>query len=270
MTKRAWTVLGLALVAAVSIHLWRSSPLNRWRAYRTRVAMAEELQPVALENCTLKRFGSVNDGGYLLCDDLSDGIQSAYSYGVGENDDFGCDVSKRYGVPVHQYDCFDPAQPTCEGGVFDFHKECVGTAPQLDRLPHFDTMEHQIAKNSDLGKRLIVKVDIEGAEWDSLLAAPDSVLDQIDQMPMEMHGVDEERHLRLVRRLKEKFHLVNLHFNNQACSSASSPLPAFAYQVLWVNKRLGVVDESVPVPAPSSPLNAPDRPELPECQLSAG
>jgi hypothetical protein len=89
-------------------------------------------------------------------------------------------------------------------------------------------------------------------------------------MPVEMHGVDQERYLELIRKLKESFHLVNLHFNNQSCSEASQPLPAWAFETLWVNKRLGAIDESAPIPAPVSPLNAPDDPRYPDCQLSTG
>jgi len=39
--------------------------------------------------------------------------------------------------------------------------------------------------------------------------------------------------------------------------------------VLWVNKRIGIVDPAAPVPAPMSPLNAPDSPNWPDCQLRA-
>ena len=229
--------------------------------------MFDELQPVVLKNCELKRFGSPNDGGYLMCDNLSKGIESAYSYGVGPDDNFGCDVSKRYDVPVHQYDCFNPARPVCEGGVFVFHDECIGPESKRSAVPVFDTLQNQIELNQDGGKRLIVKMDIEGAEWESLRAAPDAVLERIDQLPMELHGVDDPRNIEVIRRLKQHFHLVNLHFNNQACSAASAPLPAWAFQVLWVNKRLGVVDPSAPVPAPYSELNTPDA-GGPDCQLA--
>jgi len=39
--------------------------------------------------------------------------------------------------------------------------------------------------------------------------------------------------------------------------------------VLWVNKRIGIVDPTAPVPAAMSPLNAPDSATWPDCQLSA-
>jgi len=168
---------------------------------------------------------------------------------------------------VHQYDCFDPARPTCNGGTFVFHNECVG-----DRTGHrgsrfFDTLENQIRKNRDNGRRLIIKMDIEGAEWDSLLAAPDELLASISQIAMEMHGFDDPKIVEVLQKLKRNFYLVNLHFNNWSCTSKASPLPAWAYQVLWVNKRIGIVDQTAPIPAPMSPLNAPDSPTWRDCQL---
>jgi hypothetical protein len=74
----------------------------------------------------------------------------------------------------------------------------------------------------------------------------------------------------MIRKLKKKFHVVNLHFNNWVCARRVEPLPAWAFQVLLVNKRLGVLDESAPTPAPPSPLNAPDNPDRPDCQLPSG
>jgi hypothetical protein len=236
------------------------------RQRHQRQQLLDELRPVALRNCTLARFGSENDGGYLMCENLIKGLQTAYSYGVGKNDDWGCDVSTRYGVPVHQYDCFDPARPACDTGKFVFHDECIGDHKERVEARIFDTLANQIETNGDTGKSMIVKIDIEGAEWDALMATPDALLEQIDQMPMELHGVDDERFVKVLRKLKRTFYLVNLHFNNLSCSTKLSPFPGWAYQVLFVNKWLGVVDRSRGTPPPS-PLNAPDEPGLRDCQV---
>src|SRR5215831_13651214 len=123
------------------------------------------------------------------------------------------------------------------------------------------------SKNGDTGRRLIIKMDIEGGEWESLLATPDELLTSIPQLAMEMHGFDDPRILEVLRKLNRNFYLVNLHFNNWSCTSRAAPLPAWAYQVLWVNKRIGIVDPMAPVPAPMSPLNAPDSPTWSDCQL---
>lgn len=77
----------IALVAAAAIVI--GDFVRRAAARRLREAILAELQPVALKNCTLKRFGSANDGGYLMCDNLIEPLDAAYSYGVGTNDDWG-------------------------------------------------------------------------------------------------------------------------------------------------------------------------------------
>jgi len=115
-------------------------PDREAREARIRQSLFDALRPVALRNCTLKRFGSANDGGYLLCENLIEKLGAAYSYGVGPNDDWGCEVSTRYRVPVHQYDCFDPARPVCKTGTFDFHAECIGDRRELIDLRQFDSL----------------------------------------------------------------------------------------------------------------------------------
>src|SRR6266540_4201608 len=259
----ALVVVAFAAAAVIAI----GGVAHRSTARRLREAILAELQPVVLKNCTLKRFGSANDGGYLMCENLIEPLDAAYSYGVGTNDDWGCEMSRRYHVPVHQYDCFDPARPTCNGGIFIFHDECVGDRTGYRESRFFDTLENQIRRYGDTGRRLIVKMDIEGAEWDSLLAAPDELLASIPQITMEMHGYNDGKILEVIRKLMRNFYLVNLHFNNWSCTSKAAPLPAWAYQTHWVNKRIGVPDSAVPVPAPMSPLNAPDSPTWPDCQL---
>ena len=280
--KQSWIRITLVVIGLAAAAVVVTGEIVRSAAGRKlREAILAELQPVGLKNCTLKRFGSANDGGYLMCENLIEPLDKAYSYGVGTNDDWGCEVSRRYHVPVHQYDCFDPARPTCNGGTFVFHNECVGNRTGHRDSHFFDTLENQIGKNGDAGRRVIVKMDIEGGEWESLLAAPDELLASIPQLAMEMHGFDDPRILEVLRKLKRNFYPVNLHFNNWSCTSKAAPLPAWAYQVLWVNKRIGIagnersrmmpsiVDPTAPVPAPMSPLNAPDSPKWPDCQLPA-
>ena len=104
--------------------------------------------------------------------------------------------------------------------------------------------------------------------WDALLAAPDELLASIPQITMEMHGYDDPKILAAIVKLKQTFHLVNLHFNNWSCTSKAAPLLAWAYQTHWVNKHIGVLDPTAPVPAPMNALNAPDSPSRPDCQLA--
>ena len=138
---------------------WTTGPTGRdpaldWPAFspEVRQALASELQPVSLKNCTLRRYGSANDGGYLMCENLIDTAAAAYWYGIDTEDNWGCDISKQRGIVVHQYDCFTPHRPTCDGGQFAFHNECVGPRREsVDGHP-FDTLPSQIARNGHAGK----------------------------------------------------------------------------------------------------------------------
>ena len=248
----------IALAAAPLLHA-------RPTARQVRQALFDELRPVVLANCTMQRFGSPNDGGYLMCGNLLGNVESAYSYGIGPADDWGCAVSQALDVPVHQYDCFNPPEAGCPNGRSAFHDECIGPKRETNGSRLFDTLTDQIGRNGDAGRTLVVKIDIEGAEVGSLMATPTTVLARIDQLAMEIHGTEQE-FLDLVRRLKRTFHLVHLHYNNQACSTTQRPMPAWAYQVLFVNKRIGIVDPEQPRAILPHPLDTPDWAAWRDCQ----
>jgi hypothetical protein len=232
-----------------------------------RQVLLEALTPVSLSNCEFTRIGSANDGGYVMCGNLLSAGQALYSYGIGGHDAWGCDVSKRLRLPAHQYDCFEPPRLTCEGGQFVPHDECVGPKAETVDGRVFDTLASQVARNGDSGKVLIMKMDVEGAEWNSLLAAPDALLERIDQLAMELHGTDELRFVEAVQKLKRHFYPVHIHFNNWACRADTAPFPAPAYQVLFVNKRVAKPGPPVAGLPTARQFDAPDNPAGPDCQL---
>jgi hypothetical protein len=232
---------------------------------RIRQALFTELRPVKLSNCELQRFGEQHDGGYLLCANLLGSVQAGYSYGISGYDGWGCGVSSRLKVKVHQYDCFDLHEPSCPGGDTVFHGECVAGTPSREDGRVFDTIAGQLAKNGDGAKRLVMKMDVEGAEWDSLSKTPDAVLQQIDQFDIEFHENDDPKFLEVVRRLKQFFYVAHIHFNNYSCSPSYKPFPSWAYEVLFVTKRLGVVDPIGRIDA-VHPLDAPNAPWSRDCQ----
>lgn len=259
----------LAITAAISVTR-ALTPNNVLIAMRggdpqIRQQLFALVQPVALTNCTLERFGEAHDGGYLLCANLLNDAKTAYSYGISGYDKWGCDVSTRLHVKLHQYDCFDTTQPACPGGDPVFHAECVGDAARTEDGRLFDTMQNQFTKNGDAGKRLVVKMDVEGAEWDSLLNASDATLENIDQLAIELHFLNEPRYVKTLERLHKFFYVAHLHFNNWSCGGGLEPFPAWAYELLLVNKRIGVVDTTHGTP-PLSPLAARNRPLWLDCQ----
>jgi hypothetical protein len=241
-----------------------------------RRALFDMLKPVALANCKLERFGEAHDGGYLMCGNLLGGVRSGYSYGISGYDKWGCDISTRFNLTVHQYDCFNTTQPDCPKGKTVFHAECVGDKPATLEGRPFDTLTSQFARNGDHSRRVVLKMDVEGAEWDSFLSEADDVFSRIDQMTVEFHWLQDEKsqwvqvekYLRVVRRLKQFFEVGHIHFNNAGCVAGLEPFTTWAFEVLFVSKRLAVVDPSRKVDGPH-PLDARNNPAFEDCQPKA-
>ena len=241
------------------------------RSYKQHVrqSLFALLRPVKLTNCVIERFGEPHDGGYLMCANLLGSVEAAYSYGISGYDQWGCDASRKLRIPLHEYDCFDRREPACPGGDTHFHAECVGPAASVIDGQPFDTVANQIARNGDAGKRLVLKIDVEGAEWNVFLLAPDSVFERIDQLVVEFHGVDDDRFVAAVETIKRFFHVAHVHFNNYSCDPQLAPFPAAAYEVLFVNKRLAVVDGSPGEWGPHA-TDAPNNPNAADCQVTGG
>jgi hypothetical protein len=281
--RRAWagTAIGCWMLAAVAVVIWMQPslagartpepPIERAHVLltlptdRARTALFAELQPVEVSGCTLERFGEPHDGGYLMCSNLLASVRAGYSYGIHGYDQWGCDVARNRKVRVHQYDCFDLTRPACPNGDTVFHAECVGPTRRTDAEGRvFDQLLNQFTANGDAENRLVVKMDVEGAEWESLLQLPADVLGRIDQLAVEFHMVGLDEQLAVVRRLKDVFHVAHLHYNNYACAERLDPFPAWAYEVLFVNKR--IARAVGPRAAGPHPLDAVNNPRVPDCQ----
>jgi hypothetical protein len=265
-TKRAAVIAAAMAVVAAAGSCKATPPAPRDMVTFTRQQLFAALQPVTLANCELKRYGEANDGGYLLCANLLGDVKAGYSYGISGYDGWGCDVANTLKVPVHQYDCFDTRRPACEAGTV-FHAECVAATPAEIDGRRFDSMANQMAANGDRESHVVVKMDVEGAEWDAFLTAPDETLDRIDQLVIELHGTTEPRFLQAVSRLKAVFHVANLHMNNFACTGGQAPFGAWAYEVLLVNKRIATA--GAPRATAFHELDAPNTPLQPDCQVAA-
>lgn len=258
-------VLGSAAAIVVIYGLSNAHPASTPEKREIREALFSELRPVKLSNCELQRFGEPDDGGYVLCGNLLASIEAGYSYGISGYDGWGCDVSRGLKVKVHQYDSFDLRQPSCPRGSTAFHGECVAGTPGVQGGRVFDTIASQVAKNGDGAKHLVMKMDVEGAEWDSLWATPDAVLQQIDQLAIEFHENDDRKFLDVVKRLKQFFYVAHIHFNNYSCGASFEPFPSWAYEVLLVSKRLGIIDPTGHADG-RHPPDAPNAPWSRDCQ----
>jgi len=62
------------------------------------------------------------------------------------------------------------------------------------------------------------------------------------QITMEMHGFDDPKIVEVLPEAEAELLSCEPPFNNWSCTPKAAPLPAWAYQTHWVNKRIGVPD----------------------------
>jgi hypothetical protein len=189
----------------------------------------------------LIRLGSDGDGGYLVPDDLA-GIEYAYSPGVSTESGFEAALAARgQRVFMADYSVDGPAEPN---PAFVFEKKFVGGL--TDDI--YMTLEQW--KNATIGGYagdLLLQMDIEGAEYETLLAAPTPLLRQFRIMVVEFHYLHEllnKRYFELVSRTFQKLlqthTVVHIHPNN-CCGSVKADgleLPRIAEFTLQRSDRL--------------------------------
>jgi hypothetical protein len=156
-------------------------------------------------------------------------------------------------VPVYQYDPFDLRIPVCARGKTYFHAEGVAGSSFIDADGRrFDSIEKHVIEKGHAGQKLVMKMDVEGAEWPSLLNLPDNILTEFVQIVIEIHGLDVPGNFENIRKvlgkLNEHFYVAHLHSNNCCCSTTGF-FPSSVIEVLYVNKSVAVVTDLQRLPS---------------------
>ena len=211
----------------------RTSPDDVRRVLRT-------LRPID-GGYELIRLGPDGDGGYLVPDDLA-GIEYAFSPGVSTESGFEAALAARgQRVFLADYSVDGPAEPNPS---FQFEKKYVGGLADETYM----TLEQW--KNAVIGAYdgdLLLQMDIEGGEYETLLACPAALLARFRIMVIEFHYLHEllnKRYFELVSRVFQKLlqthTVVHIHPNN-CCGSVKADgleLPRIAEFTLQRNDRL--------------------------------
>ena len=140
-------------------------------------AFAEALHPRRVE---LIRVGPPDDGGYLLPDVL-DGIEACLSPGVGTCSDFELACAER-GMQVFLADATVDG-PAVDHPNFHFIAKYIGGFDDDTTISLDAWAEASCPGTGDL----LLQMDIEGAEYASLLAATPALLRRFRVMAIEFH-----------------------------------------------------------------------------------
>ena len=196
----------------------------------TVIETLEMLRPFDPEGIGKVRIGGMADGGYVMLDAFRPG-QTVISYGVGRNISFEIDLANR-GLHPHLFDHTVEGLPTSDPRC-TFHREGVGPrhAPPLGTITAHVT-SHTPPQRNDL----ILKMDVECAEWDALLVTPDDVLARFEQIVIELHSLGSIAHqggrnLRawVFEKLNRNHFLFHVHSNcvRGLDTVGGLPVPAF-------------------------------------------
>lgn len=170
----------------------------------------------------LMRVGGNSDGAYLVPQNM-EGISACFSPGVANRKDFEDELLEKYGVRSHLLDAssdVEQFQTPLKEGLQTFRKEWLASKSSEGSISLDDWVE--VTEPGDVGD-LLLQMDIEGAEYDALLAASSSVLKRFRIAVIEFHNVHEmmtgtesnrERLRKTMAILDELFISVHVRANN--------------------------------------------------------
>ncbi|KVH48566.1 hypothetical protein WJ39_11840 [Burkholderia diffusa] len=164
----------------------------------------------------LIRKGRPHDGGYAM---LDHGLEGAIAYSLGINDDVSWDLDMAsLGCQVYQYDHTIDRLPV-QHPNFHWFKKGIAASPSIDGT--LDRLDDLIARNGHKGRSdLILKMDIEGFEWEVFEAMSPETLAQFSQITLEVHTLAladaklQEKIVGALERLYAVHQPVHVHANN--------------------------------------------------------
>ena len=231
-------------------------------------AFIAALTPFQFPEAQLQRFGSANDGGYVLPDRIVRQATGVVSIGVGENNDVDLALAEM-GIPVVAWDHTVAALPR-DHHLITFHARGVeGDQGDFSLIP-FDQLVDESFPDGRSG--LILLFDAEGAEWAAFRNCNSETLERFSVIAVEAHNlgnliIESDSQIGVLQRLHSIFSPVAVHANNY---SSVWVLPDLnlpdAIEVTYVNRSL-ITSAGVKANCPTR-LTAPCCSDLPEIHVS--
>jgi hypothetical protein len=199
------------------------------------------LKPMDVPGLNLIRKGRDFDGGYTMLDYK---LENKICYSMGISDDVSWDIDMAsIGCQVFQYDHTIKSFPLKHPS---FHSFGVGICSQPTNEPNLKTIEELIEINQHQKEdSIIMKMDIEGAEWPVFYDIKENIILKFSQIIVEFHGLEHShstRHLRRYLNVLEKINkthqIIHIHANNYGSMSLISGFPVpDTYEISLVRRR---------------------------------
>ena len=237
----------------------------------TSQALLDLLTPWHVPGLTLERWGSAADGGYVVPADLLRKGEILITGGVGGNLDFEAEVEEKIpGIKILLFDHTVDSLPTRSPRSAIWYRSELGPGAQQTTL--VQTLQlAEVNANHDV----VLKLDIESAEWDLIAATPDESWDHVSLLILEIHHLESreawKKYQTVLEQLDAHFLLIHAHGNN--CSPTVHFKRQGVYvpttmELTYINRRhipKGVTPKRWNKPAPTSldHANDPHHADLP-------
>ena len=133
-------------------------------------------------------LGKKYDGCYVLLDDFNN-IKIAYSFGISRNIQFDKALADK-GIDVYMYDHTINSLPYENK---KFHWKKIGLCGKNTNSTNLTNLEQLIYENGHSHeKNMILKMDIEYWEWESIIGLKEETLNQFKYIAIEYHFKDEK------------------------------------------------------------------------------
>jgi hypothetical protein len=229
---------------------------------RTSIEKLMELLEPNL-NHNLIRLGDQKDGGYVLVDCIRES-SCVFSIGVGDNFSFDESISEKVESIImvdHSVD-FSPKIPNATFMKKKLVARVHNKATEVSLSDLYSTLED--------GTPAILKMDIEGSEWDILESADEALLAKFDQLVIEFHGIlerakrdDLDKIITVMQKLIEQFEVVNTHANNYSDYSIFLNFPLVdVIEMTFLRKNLKYSSQSTNNIKHQNFPNNPNKPEI--------
>ncbi|XVN41881.1 MAG: FkbM family methyltransferase [Rickettsia endosymbiont of Argas persicus] len=224
-----------------------------------------------------KNGGGKNDGGYIVPVKACKEADVLLGYGIAEDTVFEEAFSTIYNKPSYSFDC-GVKNVIGKNSLFHFIDECIGSDKFLwqESSGKITSFSQQIKNLGLENKKLLIKMDIEGAEYDAI-EGMQQYFPYITGMLIEIHfhfNKEEttKKALKLLKNLSQHFVLLHVHGCNFYegpsinTSNVIGNLPR-VIELTYINKSLVTnyhlsKDQSHP-----TPLDSPDNPLKPDCKF---
>jgi hypothetical protein len=217
----------------------------------------------------LIRLGGLNDGGYLIPDDLLN-IAACFSPGVDDRADFENELMRKFKIPSHLTD-YTSKLSAKELNVETITKKYLGATDDKQHITLQSWMDHLIPNINDYSSDLLLQMDIEGNEYQVILALPPNYLRKFRIICIEIHwlinwakGSFYKIADAFMKKLTKDFYVVHTHLNNGGFMANINGIqvPMVVEITLLRKDRASQIEPNFGLPHALDMPNTKDRPEL--------